>query len=216
MVAAHFWSLSMEEQFYMVWPCLIALMGIRKIRWFAAAGALACASYRFIRWDHYDRQWFSFQTEARADALLAGCLLALLFGNPKFRAAIRRWSLIYTVPAVAILFFCIPHFHWLPPLYENLSIAALIGASVVHPQGLLARVVSTSALAWLGTISYSLYIWQQFFMGFRGWTEIVFLFVGLPLFALGSYYCIELPCVRLGHRLTRSRISLIPCEHTVA
>jgi peptidoglycan/LPS O-acetylase OafA/YrhL len=213
MVASHFWSLSMEEQFYIVWPCLLLLVGIRKVRWFAVGGALGLAFYRLVRWNYYNRLDFNYRTEVRADAILVGCLLALLFSNPKIRAAATRWAKFCAAPALAILFFCFARFRLLPPLYEDLSIAILIAASLLYPRAALSRLLSNPAIVWLGTVSYSIYIWQQFFMGLpAGYTGLGLLIIGLPLCVLGSYYCIELPCVRLGHRLARSRTSLVTHE----
>lgn len=209
LVASHFWSLSMEEQFYIVWPCLLLLLGIRKGRWVAAGAALLFASYRLVRWDYYNRLWFNYRTEVRADAILIGCLLALLFTSQKFRDVTMRSSRFYTVPALAILFFCIARFRLLPPLYEDLSIAMLMAASLLHPQAVFSRLLSGPAFVWLGTVSYSIYIWQQFFMGLRGSIGLGLLVIGLPLCVLCSYYCIELPCMRLGHRLTGSRTSTL-------
>src|ERR1700676_2157539 len=90
--AAHFWSLSIEEQFYLAWPCLLLFAGIRRSRWFAIGGALAVAAYRLIYWADYNGQWMSFRTEVRADALLVGCLLALLLADARMRSVAQRWT----------------------------------------------------------------------------------------------------------------------------
>jgi peptidoglycan/LPS O-acetylase OafA/YrhL len=99
--AAHFWSLSIEEQFYLIWPCLLLFAGRHASRWFAVGGALAIAVYREMHWARYEHQWLSFQTEVRADALLTGCLLALLLADPKLQSAAQRWARIGWLPALA-------------------------------------------------------------------------------------------------------------------
>jgi peptidoglycan/LPS O-acetylase OafA/YrhL len=202
-VTGHFWSLSLEEQFYLVWPCILLLAGMRRCRWIAAIGALACAGYRWLSWAHYDHNVINGQSQVRADALLVGCLLAMLLLDPRIRSAIGRWSKFCALPAFAVLLFCIARFQWLPPLYECLSIACLIAATTLHPGSVFARLLSFSPLAWLGTISYSLYLWQELFMPFRSLWALCF---AMPLFVLASYYLIERPSTRLGHRLTNNPI----------
>ena len=201
--AGHYWSLSLEEQFYLVWPCLLLLVGIRKARWFAVIGALACSTYRLMNWSRYSHQWVSFHTEVRADAILVGCVLAILLADPRFRPIATRWSRLAALPACAVLLYCMARFPWLPPLSECLAIATLIAASVLHPQSIFARSLSFKALAWLGTVSYSVYVWQEFFFAWRNSVpaELAGMCM-MPLFALGSYYWIERPLTRLGHRIT--------------
>jgi peptidoglycan/LPS O-acetylase OafA/YrhL len=199
---AHFWSLSLEEQFYIVWPSLLLLAGIRNAKWLAVGGALACATYRLMNWGHYDHIWLSFETQVRADALLVGCLTALLLKNQTFRSTATRWSKVWAFPALAVFLFCIYCFHWLPPLTECVAIAGVISASVLHSQSIFARLLSFPALAWLGTVSYSVYVWQQFFFVYRGETLSIVMMCLMPLFALCSYYLIERPYTRFGHRLT--------------
>ena len=199
--AAHFWSLSIEEQFYLLWPCLLLLAGMRASRWFAAGGALAIAAYREMHWARYEHQWLSFQTEVRADALLAGCLLALLLADPTLRAAAQRWTRIAWLPALATLLWAIARFHWLPPLFECVAIATLIAGSVLHAQSILVRPLLLRKLAWMGTISYSVYVWQQVFFIYRSGAITIPLLCLMPVFALGSYYWIETPAARYGRRL---------------
>jgi peptidoglycan/LPS O-acetylase OafA/YrhL len=102
-VTGHFWSLSLEEQFYMVWPCVLLLAGARRCRWIAATGAIACASYRWFFWAYYNHNLMNNQTQVRADAPLIGCLLALLLADDRIRAIITRWSKFCALPAFVVL-----------------------------------------------------------------------------------------------------------------
>lgn len=199
--AAHFWSLSIEEQFYLLWPCLLLLAGFRASRWLALGGALAIAAYRELHWAAYEHQWLSFQTQVRADALLIGCLLALLLADPRLRAIAQRYSRFIWLPALVALSFAIADFHWLPPLFECAAIAALIAASTLHAESFLVLPLLSPALVWMGAISYSVYVWQQFFLVYRGAATTIPMLCLMPVFSLGSYYWIELPSARFGRRI---------------
>jgi peptidoglycan/LPS O-acetylase OafA/YrhL len=199
-VTGHFWSLSLEEQFYMVWPCVLLFAGVRRCRWIAAAGAIACATYRWLYWAHYNHNLMNNQSQVRADALLIGCLLALLLADARVLPSVARWSKLSALPAFVALLFAMARFQWLPPLYECVAISILLAATMLSPSSAFSRLLSLRPLAWLGTVSYSVYLWQEIFMPFR---SIWMLCIGLPLFALGSYYFIENPMQRLGKRLTR-------------
>lgn len=198
----HFWSLSVEEQFYLVWPCVLLLAGLRGARWFAISAAAGCAWFRWSHWAFYNHPILNRQTQVSVDAMLVGCLLALLLKDEAFRSRAQRWSRIAWAPALVVLVYCVGHFPWLPPLTESSAIAVLIAASSLNPNALLARPLSLAPLAWLGGISYSAYLWQQVFARQWGPLQILMLGVLFPACALASYYWIEKPCVRLGHRLT--------------
>ena len=199
MLSLHFWSLSLEEQFYLVWPFVLLLAGRRSAPWIAGGGAIACAIYRWRFWAYYDHNLANNQSQVRADALLVGCLLALLLEEPRFRAIALRLSRFLILPAAVVLLYCMVSFQWLPPLTECVAIACLIGATVLQPQSMLARSFSVRPLVFLGAISYSIYLWQGLFMAFRNVYALLF---GLPMAVLASYYWIELPCTRFGHRVT--------------
>jgi peptidoglycan/LPS O-acetylase OafA/YrhL len=93
-------------------------------------------------------------------------------------------------------------FHWLPPLAECIAIALLIAAAVVAPQSIPARPLSFKPLIKLGELSYSIYVWHEFFTVSR---SPVILLVVMPLVALGTYYFVERPCRRIGVHLSTPR-----------
>jgi peptidoglycan/LPS O-acetylase OafA/YrhL len=181
----HFWSLSLEEQYYLLWPPLLLVVGARRSRWIAPVLALVCIA-------------------VRADGLLIGCALALLVQDEKTGKAIRRLAPWCAVPALVTLVYCIVGLHYFLPVIEPISIALLIAASTSFPQSIWFRWLSLKPLAALGRVSYSVYVWQQFFVMSHGRFTPIFLFL-LPCFVAGSYLLIERPCVRLGHRLTANR-----------
>ncbi|HTV06587.1 MAG TPA: acyltransferase [Acidobacteriaceae bacterium] len=212
-VTGHFWSLSLEEQFYLVWPSVLLLAGLRHSRWIAGGGAVACALYRWVFWAHYDSHGPNFQSQVRADALLLGCLVALLLAEPRLLSACRRLSQLLALPALAVFIYCIVRFHNLLPLSESAAIAILIAACVLHPGSLFVRILSFRPLAWLGVISYSVYLWQELFIHLgsgTGAVHLVSIFIAIPAFALASYYFIERPCIRFGNRLIGKRFVHLP------
>lgn len=198
----HFWSLSIEEQFYLAWPALLLLLRPRKATWFVMAGALACAGYRLMNWGYYSQWGPDFRTEARADALLVGCLLALVLRNTSSEL-VARVSKAGALPSLVVFCSCIGPFRPLPPLVECLAIAVLIAASVLHPHSVFSRLLSLRPLAWLGTVSYSVYVWHFGFVVLsRPGASAFVMIVLISSFALASYYWIERPCTRFGHRIT--------------
>ena len=197
----HFWSLSIEEQFYLVWPALLVLCGRRKALWLAIGGALAVAAYRFANWQYFDQMKTAGLTQARADALLVGCALALALDRPKLRRMADRIFPVLWLCALGYVAYCILCFHMLSRLSECIAIAVLIGVSVVRPESLLAKGLSVSPLVWVGKISYSVYVWQQLFipmgdLNYSPWTALA-----VPIFSITSYYVVEQPLRRMGRRL---------------
>jgi peptidoglycan/LPS O-acetylase OafA/YrhL len=202
----HFWSLSLEEQFYLIWPCILLLAGARRSLWIAAAGAAACAVYRLQHWAFYNRDFYNCHSQVRADALLVGCGMALLLANANLRPIAIRWAKIWWIPALVGLVYCVSEFTLLPPFIECICIALLIAASMFHPKMILASPLMWRPLSQLGLISYSIYIWQEPFMLVakgNGLGGAFLLFVVMPLIAFLSYEYLERPCIRLGHRITR-------------
>lgn len=193
----HYWSLSLEEQFYLIWPPILVLVGRRWALVVASAGAIGCAAFRFFHWASYESGFRYLRTEVRADALLAGCILALLLDYP----VIRAWLVNH---GSNIFWFCIPplawdffRYHHLLPLNESLLIAAMIACTSLHPASIPSRMLEWQHLKFTGIMSYSFYIWQNIFLR-SNWGPFGFLL--LAIFAFGSWKLIEKPGIAFGRR----------------
>ena len=201
-LTGHFWSLSIEEQFYLVWPFLMVIAGRRAIRWVAVTGAVAIALYRFVSWDRLIQLplWKICGTHLRADALLIGCVAALFL--PLIKTYLRAWM---ALPLLAALIACFIHYRALIPASESLTIAALL---LVTSQCRTAvfQVLDWKPLAFLGTISYGVYLWQQLFMlEVYGGGSVYLSFAFFAGAVATSYLFIEKPLMERGRMLTRRK-----------
>jgi peptidoglycan/LPS O-acetylase OafA/YrhL len=207
----HFWSLSMEEHFYLVLPAvLVAFKGTR--RWVLAGMAISVALWRMVLVHvmHRDYQ-FNFRTDTHVDALLIPAMIALtlypLTRNQAARRYIPAWSFpVFLVTELLLLTTRVPCFFTL----QAIVLPLLILSTVLHPNTVQGRILETKPLRWIGWISYSLYLWQQLFFGvnFVGSPPGLALLrkppinlVALLVCATFSYYAIEKPFIRLGHKL---------------
>jgi peptidoglycan/LPS O-acetylase OafA/YrhL len=214
----HFWSLSVEEHFYLLWPGLLVVCGPRRGRWVVVLLALAVGAWREL---DARFQWLSWlgpggmRTDTRIDTLLWGCWMALLLEIPATRARLGRWLRPGVWLALVVALLACYRYH--PPLesfWQSLLIPFLLVGTVLHPDGPAGRFLEWAPLRWLGRMSYSLYLWQQVFL-LGSWRAIRPFPLGrlqeLPLNLLGtfacaalSYYCVERPMIRLGKRLIES------------
>jgi peptidoglycan/LPS O-acetylase OafA/YrhL len=218
----HFWSLSMEEHFYLVLPgVLVIFRGLRLWVLAGLAGAVAIWRSVLAHIPHRNYQ-FSFRTDTHVDALLIPAMIALalypLMRNQAARRYIPAWSFpLWIAIEIGLLTTRVPFFFTL----QALVIPLLILSTVLHPNTMQGRILETRLLRWIGWISYSLYLWQQLFFGVnfvgspRGLAVLrksPINLVALLVCATFSYYVIEKPFVRLGHKLAphstpRNRLS---------
>ena len=222
----HYWSLAVEEHFYLLWPALLAFSGRVRARYVAAALAGSVALWRW--WDsrhlwmdrHLPGLMFGSRTDVRLDGLLLGCLAALILAEPRWRDwFVRHFTTgIWWIGAVVYALFSVLLRKHTYSIWESMLLAALVAGTVVHPEGVLGRCLENRALKWIGRLSYSLYLWQQLFLipeakyPFSLLQRFPINLVLLFLTAVLSYELLERPMIRLGHRLapppTPGRIDL--------
>jgi len=209
----HLWSLSVEEQFYLLWPALVLMLGVRRALWLAGLFALASPLLRAASWFGFtaSREGIGERFFTGGDAIATGCVLAGVRGwlaERSWYQRIQKSPLFFLVPIGVLAANCM-HDH---PTVDivicysamNLGIVLVIDWCVSHPDGTVGRVLNARVPAFIGTMSYSIYLWQQPFLNrhspsllTRFPLNLVFLFAC----ALASYYVIEKPFLRLRERL---------------
>lgn len=145
------WSLAAEEQFYLIWPGLMLLAGSRP------RSALLLALWLGIS------QWAQSSGHGvwafMPSPLLAGALLALLLDQPRSHAALSRVLGLPGAPLVAALALCAA-LAWgqAPSLLLGVLFATWVGTCVIREQHVLQPLLNWRPLAYLGTVSYGMYM----------------------------------------------------------
>ena len=202
----HMWSLSQEEQFYVLWP-LVLLVALRKrvnprtIVATLAAVALALVIYRvYLAIANASPGRLLYSPESRSIGLILGCLAGVLFSYGLVRRVPLWLAGAMLVPAaISVAAFDLES-RWSAVVFVPLfSLAATIVllACVLEPRWWFARAIDRALLRGLGKISYGLYLWHWPLYFAFGWM------LGLPLAlvaALVSYRYVELPFLRRRHR----------------
>ena len=218
----HLWSLCIEEQFYLLWPttlvlCLLhrdAAAGRRNATRIAIAVLLAEPFVRILCFRYLPALHNTGMFHMQADGLMFGALGALQQGHARFEriyARATRWPWLLPVLIFLVLGSLTVRFqnYWDLPLGMTLNgflILMWLLWLVRHPASLQGRILNQHAVAWIGRLSYSLYLWQTFFthhldvevFGRNGWWD-TFPTSWLCLLAVAafSFYCVERPALRL-------------------
>lgn len=215
----HFWSLAVEEQFYLVWPVLLALAAARlerrRLPLVIAATVLVSLAWS-VHVTAQDPVSAYFSSPARAYELGLGALLAATQPSwsrlaPRTRAAGGLVGLLALGAAAVVLRETTP-FPGVAALLPCLATAAVLVAGDGHRPG-VGRLLALAPLRYLGDISYSLYLWHWpvLRLGERelaGWSVVprtgLLLAITLALAVVG-HHLVERPFLRRGGRRTRSR-----------
>jgi len=165
----HFWSLGVEEQFYLFWPALMILVGGRRLRsrarlW-AALVVVTVSSFAFSLWLlDVANFWTFYSLPTRAWQLALGGLLALSTASGTLVTARTSQALaglgLAMILAAGLLFDDSTRFPGAAALLPTVGAAAIIAAGTAGSQSGTVRILSTAPFRWLGRISYSLYLWH--------------------------------------------------------
>ena len=231
----HTWSLSVEEQFYFVWPLLLlALFALAKSAWFRigivffTATASVVAMLVVTRTDPV-RAFYG--TDTRAKGLLLGAALGLAVVFGKLSRVSRQWAGAVGWGGVALLslVFVVVDRHMSPtsgPItVASVGAAALVFGVVGAPDSRLARALSQKILVAIGRVSYGLYLWHlPIFLvvtpretdftlwntGLSFWPLLVVRFALTIAIAGVSFVLVERPALRLKRRFERRPDHAVP------
>ncbi len=216
---AHTWSLSVEEQFYLLWPLVFVLAGRRSraLLVVAVTGAVASAAWRAYLWPQPNECRVGHAPDAQADALLVGCVTALVLyaATPAARDRLARAARVLLVPATAWL---VVEAAWAPGgaafayrfgnVLVGLASAVLVLYVVLGTGG--GPLAAPAAVA-VGRRSYGIYLWHVVVLGvfatngFSANESVLAMLVLTPLLAWLSYRYVEAPVLRRKDRFAPVR-----------
>jgi peptidoglycan/LPS O-acetylase OafA/YrhL len=211
----HYWSLSLEEQFYLVWPAVILLAGFvaRRLRrtpsslvlWLAVVGGLASVNWAWhLRITDPLHAYYG--TDTRAYQLLAGAALAAYFSHPAHRTIsvsqrVGHWMQAISLLVIALL---VTSVFTVAPLGRGMATVIAVVALLIGLEwsgtGIASRFLSTKPMAMLGRVSYGTYLWHWviivLIMGltpWRPWLVTLVTATSATAIAFISFYVVERP-----------------------
>lgn len=218
----HIWSLCIEEQFYILWPPILVLCILRRkgsegrrvatriaLCVLVAEPFIRVFSFRYLPTFHNPGMF-----HMQADGLMFGAVGALQQGHVRFEriyAKVTRWPWLLPILIFLVLGSLTVKFQ----NYWDLPFGTTINGSLIlmwmlwlvrNPESNAGRLFNQPAIAWVGRLSYSLYIWQTFFthqlnvevFGHNGWVNTFpTSWICILAVAMLSYYGVERPALRL-------------------
>lgn len=216
----HFWTLAVEEHFYVLFPVIFVLLGVRKclvIFPFLCLISVLMRNYGQSVSDMVGMRlpggvffWHWTKSHVRMDSLLWGCWWALFLSNNSKN--IRRYcnSWFFIISFMAVIVGCNME---RPESVFSIFLPVIIVSTVFNQKWILSGILESRIFVWLGRISYSLYLWQQLFFvmtsqyliqsfePFQQFPLNIFSVFGISVV---SFYFIEKPLIRFGRKVALS------------
>ncbi len=177
---SHFWSLAIEEQFYLVWPILLlgmfkAKVGEKGVRRVCLVLAVVSALAMALLFDpHGDPSRVYYGTDTRAFSLLIGAWLSFIWPGTQLTeestrdvsaSSVRMLDLAGLVAFIGIILMCVfvnglSDFMYYGGLFLCSILTAVVIAALSHPRSQLARIAAWGPFVWVGQRSYGMYLWH--------------------------------------------------------
>jgi peptidoglycan/LPS O-acetylase OafA/YrhL len=224
----HFWSLSVEEHFYLIWP--VVFYFLKKYRTHFAIAIIVIVPFVRLFTDISVMHLFT-----RADSLMWGCLFAIYY-EPIVAFVKKRNNLLLISPfvllaaclvikrIVTIVFSNVPYleesiiaFAGSFGTITNICIGFIIVVSINYTNNIWFRFLNTKIMSYTGVLSYSIYIWQQLFFSenMGSLSKFPYNLIYIFITAYLSYNLIELPFLKLKDKL-QGREKTKPSGNTVS
>jgi peptidoglycan/LPS O-acetylase OafA/YrhL len=223
------WSLAVEEKFYLLWPLLLlALLKRPNVIRILVSIILGQWVYRAVLIMHFHvRQSYVYNTfDMRADALLVGCLLAMMVENDRVRLLccklLRGQWVSALAPLALVLSVVAPPTNQVAGLVEwsmQPLIIAVMLLQAVYWGAKSWTFMGHATVRWTAQVSYALYLYHPLalrviiLIGMRhlGYPAVILTFIMAP----ASYYLVERPFMRMRDR-QRPRDAAIPAGAAVS
>lgn len=173
----HTWSLSIEEQFYILWPpTLLALLRTFDNRWIIAFVAFLIAMSSWMLRIYLIHFGVSFERlynglDTRADTLMIGCVLGIILSagllSNRVQLILSKWiSMLSPVAILSLILISLNMtwknnqlYFWVFFAVEILT-ATLILHLFINRNSVIHKIFSMRCIVWIGSISYGLYLWH--------------------------------------------------------
>ena len=223
---AHMWSLSVEEQFYLLWPIItVAVLGARRSLRFTVTvlvtTVVALAVWRAWLWNNgaNPSARIGLRTDTRGDGLLLGALVGYLWTR---RVTPTRGLTTAAWVSAAFLLGCAAFVPANRGFYPKggYTLAAIAAATIVlavaEGQWIAIRPLSSPLLRSIGRVSYGLYLWhlpvffavRRYCEGWPVFLQIVFALAVTAAVTLASWFFVEVPFLRLKRHAVNSPAEL--------
>lgn len=222
---SHTWSLGVEEQFYLLWPITFLLLrdNVRRLRLLAWAIAIVWVYREVLVVIFHARQGYIYEAfDTRADHLMIGCALAVAL---KERVGARLWQMLVASSTLSWITFAlllgsmfaesshiVAYRNTIGFIVEPLLTAFLIVQGIAHGSEALGAVLNRNWVRYLGTISYSIYLYHPLVVAsIRRLTRNVPVLsqcasvLAVLVVASASYFFLEKPLQNLRARLSPDR-----------
>ncbi len=213
-VTVHYWSVAVEEQFYIAWPITLVVLGLWRRQGLAIGlllfPMLVCPVLRtgFIQ-AHWNNEWVvralgPFSITVYGDTVAVGCFGAFMYRA--YRDRLTRFATRTSLAgAVVALVISMVSTHWIgyrmasalvPPVQAIATLCA-IWVTLEDRSSRLYRVLNAPPVVWLGTVSYSLYVWQQLLLSQFAGPRLA----PLPVYDWRLWWVAAIACACVSHYL---------------